>query len=162
MSGLAGRRCTSTSNTARADDDIVVPEGVGVSTIRLPTEVDRGDFGLDGAPLPLGGVTVGDPGLTGKTSNSVAVQPSLNGAVGAQVVFETLPTAGGKGGGGSDTLRGEVGKGGIVGLAVVHHDSALATNAEMLFGALGRVGHGDKGDVGVGEGLGGFAGRRWM
>ncbi len=88
----------STSNTGRTNGDIVVPEGVDVPTIRFPTEVDAGDFGLAEAPLPLCGVAVGDTRLGSKTSNSVAVQPSLNGAVGAQVIFEALPAAGGKGG----------------------------------------------------------------
>ncbi len=57
-------------------------------------------------------------------------------------------------------MRREVGKGGIVGLAVVHQDFALATNAEVLF-ALGGVRHSDEGDVGAGESLGGLTRREW-
>ena len=156
---LRAKRLTSASYAARANDNVVVPEGVDGPTIRLPTEVDTGDFGDEGAALPLIGVGVGDTRLDGKTSNSGAVQPSLNGAVGAQVVFEALPGAGGKGSGSGNTLRGEVGKGGIIGLAVVHQDFALTTNAEVLVSALGGVGHGNECDVVGGEGIEGFASR---
>lgn len=60
------------------------------------------------------------------------------------MVFKALEGAGGKGRGGGNALRGEVGKGGIVGFAVVHQDLALATNAKMLVSAEGVVGHDDK------------------
>lgn len=147
---LRCRRSTGASDTGRANSDVVVPESVDIPTVRLPTEVDSGDFGLDRALRPLVGVGVG---LGRKTSNGIAIQPSLNGAVGAQVVFEAFPGAGRKGGRGGNALWGEGGKGGVVGLAVVHQDLALATNAEMFSGGLSGVGHGDEGDVGVGEGL---------
>jgi hypothetical protein len=57
-----------------------------------------------------------------------------------------------------DTVGTEIWKGGIVGLAVVHEYLGLAANAEMFLCALGGVGHRDEGDVGVGQGFGGFAG----
>jgi hypothetical protein len=56
-------------------------------------------------------------------------------------------------------LRGEIWKGRIVDFAIVHQDFALTTDAKMLVGALGRVRHGDEGDVIIGEGGGGFAGK---
>jgi hypothetical protein len=45
------------------------------------------------------------------------------------------------------TMRREVGKRNIVGLAVVHQDLALATNAEVLIRGLSSVGHGGEGDM---------------
>jgi hypothetical protein len=39
---------------------------------------------------------------------------------------------------------------------VVHEDLALSTDAEVLSSSLSRVRHGDEGDVGVGDGLGGL------
>lgn len=155
-------RSSIASNAGRANHDVVVPESIDISAVRLPPEVDPGDIGFYGALLPLGGIAVCNTCLDSKTSNSDSIQPSLNGADKTQVVFEAFPGAGGKGGGGGNTLRREIGKGGIVGLAVVHQDFALATNAEVLVGPLGRVRHGDEGDVGVGEGLRGFARRGWM
>jgi hypothetical protein len=144
-------------NTAGADDDVIVPEGIGVATIRLPSEIDGSNLGLKRAPLPLSGVGIINTGLDGKSVDGVSVQPSLNGTVGSYVVLEALPTAGGKGGRGSNALRGEVGKRRVVSLAVVHQDLALASNTQVFLSTLGRVGHGDEGDVSVGEGLGGFS-----
>lgn len=72
------------------------------------------------------------------------------------MVFEALPGSGLEGGGSSDTVRGKIGEGSIIGLAVVHQDLALAADAEMLLGSLGGIGHRHEGNVGVGEGLGGF------
>jgi hypothetical protein len=157
----SSRRCI-TPNTAPTNSDVVVPEGVNIVTVRLPTKVDRGNFGLDGAPLPLVCVWIGDTRLFRKTSNSNSVQPSLNTAVGAQVIFETFPGTGGKRNGSGNALRGEVWKGRIVDFAIVHQDFALTADAEMLVGALGGVRHGDEGDVIVGEGSCGFAGKVWM
>ena len=153
------RSTRSASNTAGANDDIVIPEGVNATTVRLPTEVYTGDFGYDRATLPLVVVGVGDTRLDGETRNSGAVQPSLNSAIGTQVVFEAFPGTGGKGNGAGNTIGGEVGKGGIVGLAVVHQNFALATNAKILIRAFGGIRHGDKGDVVSAKGRGGFAGR---
>jgi hypothetical protein len=152
----SSRRCI-TPNTAPTNSDVVVPEGVNIVTVRLPTKVDSGNFGLDRAPLPLICIRIGDTRLFRQTSNSVSVQPGLNAAVGAQVIFETFPGTGGKRNRGSNALRGEVWKGRIVDFAVVHQNFALAADAEMLVGALSGVRHGDEGDVIIGEGGGGFA-----
>lgn len=59
-------------------------------------------------------------------------------------------------------MRGEVRKRRIVGFAIVHQDFALAADAKMLVGALGRVRHGHEGDVRIGKGIGCFAGKWWM
>jgi hypothetical protein len=142
------------SDTARADGDVIVPEGIRVSSVRLPAKVDSADLGLDATPLPLGGVGVGHTGLAGETGDGFAVQPCLDGAIGAQVVLEALPTAGGKGSGGGDTLGRQVGQGGIVRFTIVHQDLALAADPEVFIGSLGGVGHGDEGDVRVCQGLG--------
>lgn len=72
------------------------------------------------------------------------------------MVFETRPGVSGKSLGGSDTLWGQVGERGIVSLAIVHENLALATNAKVLLSPLSRVVHGDERDVGVCESLGGF------
>ena len=72
------------------------------------------------------------------------------------MVLKALKTAGGEGLRGRDTLRREVGKGGIVGLAVVHQNLTLAADAKMLVGAEGGIGHGDEGDVVGGKCIGGF------
>lgn len=74
------------------------------------------------------------------------------------MVFEALPSAGRKGDRGCDALRGHFGESGVVGLAVVHEDLVLATDSEMLACSLGRVWHGDEGDVVGGQGGGGFPG----
>lgn len=107
--------------------------------------------------MPLVCVRICDARLFRKTSNSISIQPSLNAAVDAQVIFETFPGTGGKRNRGGNALRGEIWKRRIVDFAIVHQDFALATDAEMLVGALGGVRHGDEGDVIIGEGGGGFA-----
>lgn len=146
-----------TSNTRTANNDIVIPECVGISTIRLPPKVNTRDLGLKATPRPLSGIGVCSSRLDGQSINSGVVQPCFHGAISSQVVLETLPRAGGKRFGGRDALRGEVGECGIVGFAVVHDDLGLTTNAEMLAGGLCGVGHCDEGYVGVGQGLGRFA-----
>jgi hypothetical protein len=151
-----------TTNTAPTNGDVVVPEGVDIVTVRLPTEVNSSNLGLDGASLPLVCIRIGDTRLFRKTSNSISVQPSLNTAVGAQVIFETFPGTDGKCDRGGNALRREVWEGRIVDFAIVHQDLALTADAEMLVGALGGVRHGDEGDVIVGEGSCGFAGKVWM
>jgi hypothetical protein len=124
------------SDTAGADDDIVVPEGVGVATVGLPTEVDGRDLGHGAAPRPLTGVGVRGALLDGQTGDGGVVQPGLDAAVGAQVVLEATPAARGKGGRGGDALGGEVGQRRVVGLPVVHEDLALPANAQVLLRAL--------------------------
>jgi hypothetical protein len=110
--------------------------------------------------LPLGSVGVGNTRLAGKTGNGFVVQPCLDTAVGAYMILETVPRPSRKSCGGGNALRREVRKGSIIGLSIVHQNLALATNSQMLVAPLGRVGHSDKGDVRVGEGLGSFAIRR--
>lgn len=75
------------------------------------------------------------------------------------MVFKAFPGACSKGLGSRSTLWGEVGKSSIVGLPVVHQNFVLATNTEVLARALGRVGHGNEGDVAGGKGRSGFARR---
>lgn len=70
------------------------------------------------------------------------------------MVLEALPLVGGDVLGGGDTVGGEIGESGVVGLVVVHEDLALAADAEVLALALSGVGHGDEGDVRVIESLG--------
>lgn len=147
-------------NPRRADDDIIIPERVRIATVALPPKVHTSDLWLHGAPCPLSSIGVRDTRFHCETSNRGIVQPRLERAISAKMVFEARPCAGGKGLGGSDTLRRQVGQRSIVGLAVVHHDLGLAADAQVLVGALSGVGHGDKSDVGVCQGFGGFAG--WM
>lgn len=142
------------SNTRRADDNVIVPERVGVAAVRLPAEVDARGLGLDGAARPRAGVGVGDARPICQTRNHSAVQPGLNGAVGADVVLKALPVAGGQGGRGGNTLRRELGEGSIVRLAVVHQDRTLPADTKVLVGTLGGVWHGNEGDMRGGKGLG--------
>jgi hypothetical protein len=141
------RRAT---NTSRRNSNIIVPEGVRVPTIRLPSEVNARDLGLDRAPSPLPRVGVV---LRGQPSDGFPVQPRLNGPIRTQVVLKTLPAARGKSLGGRNAVGRQVGKRRIVGLAVVHEDLGLAADAKVLLGALCGVGHGDERDVRVSQGL---------
>ncbi len=50
-----------------------------------------------------------------ETSDGFAVDPRLDRAVGAEVVFEALPLVGRETSGGGDAVGGEVGKSGVVG-----------------------------------------------
>lgn len=126
----------STPNPCRANRNIIIPESIGIASIALPTKVNSRNLRLDRAPLPLGSIGVGNTRLAGKPSNNLVIQPSLDSTVGSKVILEALPAAGGEGGGGGDTLRREVREGGVVGLAVVHEDLALAADAEVLVAAL--------------------------
>lgn len=94
-----------------------------------------------------------------ETGNGFAVQPGLYAAIGAQVVFKAFPGACRKRLGSRSTLRGEVGKSGIVRLAVVHQNLVLATDTKVLIRTLGGVGHSNEGDVAGGKGGSGFTGR---
>ena len=98
-----------TSDTRTANNNIIIPERIRISTIRLPAKVDGGDLGLGATPLPLARIGIRGPRLHSQTINSGVVQPRLHRAVGAQVILETLPGARRKGFRGSDTLRREVG-----------------------------------------------------
>src|SRR6187399_1811043 len=95
---------SSAPHARRGNSNVVVPKRVGVPAVRLPAKVDGRDLGLDGAPLPLGGVGVRDAGLAGQAGDDVAVEPRLDGAVRAEVVLEALPAAGGEGGRGGGAL----------------------------------------------------------
>ena len=72
------------------------------------------------------------------------------------MVLKASPGVGGEFCGSSNAIGGEIRECGVVGLAVVHQDLGLSTDAEMFLGALRGVGHGDERDVGVSQGLGGF------
>jgi hypothetical protein len=149
-----GRTTRSTADAGRRDGDIVVPEGIRIATIRFPTEIharDGGDLAARG-PAGVEGVRGGE------ARDGDAVEPGADAAVGAQVVLEALPGAGGERHGGGHAVGGEVRERGIVGLAVVHQDRVLPADAEVLVGALGGVRHDDEGDVVGGEGGGGFPG----
>lgn len=52
-----------TPNTSGTDNNVIIPEGVCVSTIRLPAKVDSCDLRLDGAPGPLSSIGVCSSGL---------------------------------------------------------------------------------------------------
>lgn len=138
------------SNTSGADDDIVIPKGIGVAAVGLPAEVDGGDLGDDGAAGPLAGVGVGGAGLGGgDAGDGGVVEPGLDGAVGAEVVLEALPRPRGQRRRGRDALRRQVRQGRVVRLPVVHEDLALPADPEVLLVALRRVRHRDERDVGV-------------
>jgi len=117
-------------NPCRANSNVVVPERIGISPVRLPAKVDGSNPGLDAAPLPLGGVGVGDTGLAGETGDDSVVQPCLYAAVWAKVVLEALPRVCRKGLGRGNSLRGEVGKCRIVRLAVIL-GAGLVTGAQV-------------------------------
>lgn len=108
------------SNAAGADDDVIVPERVDISAVRLPTKIDCCDLRYNSASRPSCSIAIGDTRLESQASNSIIIQPSLNGAISAQMVFEALPGASRESGRGGNALRGEIRKGGIVRLAVVH------------------------------------------
>jgi hypothetical protein len=127
--------------------NIIIPDGISVATITLPTKVHARNLRLDAAPLPLRSIGVRDARLDRQARNSSIVQPRLNSAVSAEMVLEASPGVGGESGGSGNALGREVGKCGVVGFAVVHQDLGLATDAQMLLGALSRVGHGYERDV---------------
>ena len=95
--GLRGcgtrRTATGASDPARSNSNVIVPERVGRAAVRLPAEVHARDLGHELAPSPTIGVGVGDAWADGEASDGGAVEPGLDGAVGAQVVLETLPCA---------------------------------------------------------------------
>jgi hypothetical protein len=129
------------------NNNIIIPDGISVTSITLPAKVHARNLRLDGAPLPLRSIGVRHARLDRKSSNSGVIQPCLNSAVSAEMVLEASPGVGGESGGSSDSLGREVGQRGVVGFAVVHQDLGLATDAQMLLSALSRVGHGYERDV---------------
>ena len=131
-------------HTGRVNHDVIVPERVGIPAVRLPSEINTSDFGRAAAPLPLAGVVIRYAVLDGEGLNSGAIQPGLHGAVRAQMVLKALPGVGGEGGRSRDSLWGEVWQRGVVGLAVVHQDLALPSDADVLIRALRGVWHGDE------------------
>lgn len=153
------RRRILAPHSRPTNNNIIIPERVRIPAIRLPPKVNPGDLRNNITPLPLPRVLVSVARSAGEALDDLVIQPGLDGAVRAEVVLEAFPGAGRKRGRRLDALGGEVGKGGVIGLAVEHEDGALAADAEVLAFALGGVGHGDEGDVGVGETRGGLAGR---
>lgn len=146
------------SNTTRAHRHIVVPEGIGSATIGFPAKVNARDLGNVGAPRPLSRVGIGGARLDSEAGNGITVEPCLDSAVGAKVVLEALPGASRQRLGAGDALGRKIREGGVVRLAVVHQDGALAADAEVLVGSLGGVELGDEGDVVRCQSLGGSAG----
>lgn len=148
------------SDPSRANRYIIIPERIRSSTIGLPAKVNARDLGNVRAPRPLRSIGIGSVRSDRQTGNGIAVQPRLNGAVGANVPLEALPGARRQRLGRGDALRRKVGERGVIGLAVVHEDRALAANAEVLVGSLGGIELGDEGDVVGSQSIGGFA--RWL
>ena len=146
-----------TTDLLIANNNVVIPESVGISTVALPAKVNTRRLRLNAAPLPLRRVGVAHTRLRRQPRDSSPVEPGLDGSVRADVVLEAAPSVGGDGDGGRDALGREVWESGVVGLAVVHHDLGLSADTQVLVGALSRVGVRDESDVGVGECLGGFA-----
>jgi len=140
-------------NPGRRNGNIIIPESIRVSSVALPSKVNRRHLRLNRAPLPLRCIWIRRALDARQARDNLAVQPRLDAPVGAELILEALPASGGEGCRGGDTLRGEVREGGVVGFAVVHEDGVLAADAEVLLGALGGVGHGDEADVGGGEGF---------
>jgi hypothetical protein len=141
------------SDALGADSNVIVPESVGSTAVRLPAKVDALNLGLGVAVLPTIGVRRRIVGLVNKTLDRAIVEPSGDGAIGGEVVLEALPLVGGDALGGGDAVGGEIGEGSVVGFVVEHENLALATDAEVLALALGCVRHGDEGDVGIVKGL---------
>jgi hypothetical protein len=146
-----------TTNLLIANNNIIIPESVRISTIALPAKVNTRRLGLNAAPLPLRRIRVAHTGLRRQPRDSSPVEPGLDAAVRADVVLEAAPGVGGDGDGGGDALGREVWESGVVGFTVVHQDLGLSADAQVLVGALGGVGVSDECDVGVGECLCGFA-----
>ena len=147
------------ADASRANSNIIIPERIYVPAVRFPPEINPRDLGLIVGPYPLVVVGVRDTSLDGQSRDSIVVQPRLDGSIGAEVVFEALEATCGKSFGGGNSLRREIRERGVVRLAVVHEDVALAANAEVLVRAQCWVGHDDKRDVVLVEGRLGFAGR---
>lgn len=134
-------------NTSRTNRHIIIPKCIRVTPIRLPTKVNPRNFRHVRTPRPLRRIGIRRTRSDGQTRDGIAIQPRLDRAVGANVVLETLPATRGKGLGGGDALRGEIGQRGVVGFAVVHEDGRLAADAEVFVCSLGGVELGDEGDV---------------
>jgi len=130
--GLGGRSRSRSRGPRRAtgraahptssDRNVVVPEGVGGRTVRLPAEVHARDLRDELRPGPPVRIGVGDAWPSVKTRYSGAVNPRLDGTISAEVVLKTLPRAGWKIGRGRNALRGEVWERCVVVLTVPHHD----------------------------------------
>src|ERR1700760_3744066 len=76
--------CYSATNTLRADRHIVVPEGVGALAVTFPAEAEIGELGTPGAVEPLAVDVVGRYAVLGQPGDRRAVEPGLDGAVGAR------------------------------------------------------------------------------
>lgn len=109
-------------NTGRADRHIIIPERVGSPTIRLPAKVDCRDLWYVRASRPLGSIGISNARSNRETGNGVAVQPRLNGSVGANVVLEALPGPSGQRLRRGNPLGRKIRERGVVGLAVIHQN----------------------------------------
>lgn len=145
-----------TPNPAPTNDNIIVPKRIDITPIALPPKVHACNLRHRRPPLPLCRIRVGHSSLDRQARHCRIVQPRLHCPVSTQVVLEARPGVDWEGGRCSDTLGREVRKSSVVCLAVVHEDLGLAADAEVLFGALSGIGHGDEGDVRIGQGFGSF------
>ena len=68
----------SASNFSGADSNIIVPEGIDVSSIRLPTKINSCDLRLDAAPLPLRRIAISHTRLASEAGDGISVQPCLD------------------------------------------------------------------------------------
>lgn len=148
---------SGTPNATRLNGDVVVPERISVPAIRFPSEVNAGDLGDVGFCLELGGGGIRNTWVDSKTRDRVAVQPGLDSAIGAQVILEALEGTGRKWDRLGGALRRHVGHGSVVGLAIIHQNLILAAKAKILASALGRVRHGEEGNVVGGQSRCGLA-----
>jgi len=149
--------CDLAADLLVAHNNVIIPEGIGVATVALPAKVHPARLRLDAAPLPLRCVCIAHTRLRGQACHSGTVEPRLDGAIGADVVFEAAPGVDRNRDGRCDTLRREIRKSRIIRFAVVHQDLRLASDAQVLVGTLCWVRVGDERDVRVGERLGGLA-----
>jgi len=139
------RSRSTTSNTAGADNNIIIPNSIGIASITLPAKVDACDLWLDRACSPLRCEWVARS--SGKTWNCCIIEPSFNSTVWAQVVFEASPCVCWKRFARGSSIWWQVWESGVVRLAIEHENRVLATNSEMLVGSLSRIIHGDERNV---------------
>ena len=152
----SSRSAARASNTAGRDGNVIVPERVRRGTVRLPAKIHARDFRDKLASGPSIGVGVGDAGTDGQASNGSTVQPCFDGAICAEMVFETLPSARWQVLRSCDALRREIGQSCIVILAIVHHDLRHTAESQVLVCALRGIRHDDESDVLGCQGLGGL------
>lgn len=148
----------SAAHPRRGNRNVIIPKRIGVPPIRLPAKVNSRNLGLEAAALPLRSISISDARFGRQPGNGIPVKPCLDRSVRSEMVLKTLPGARGELGRGGDPGGRKIRQGGVVGFAVEHEDLVLAPDPQVFLAALGRVGHGDEGDVRVGEGFLGFSG----